>query len=116
MKKLVKINCGGQVFTVSLAERFFSRLRGLIGRETGETEALLISPCSQIHCMFMSYSIDAVYLSKDWKIIRIDSDMKPWSIGKKAKGCRHVLEMKNGKAEQCNLIVGDTLHFTEMEE
>ena len=115
MKKNWFINAGSNRIPIYIANGFFSRLRGLIGRELAEEEGLVLSPCDQIHCMFMSYPIDVLYLSGEKSIIRIERDMKPWSLGKRVKGCRYVLEMKSGSANRYDLTVGTVLQFSKME-
>jgi uncharacterized membrane protein (UPF0127 family) len=46
-----------------VANRFFARLKGLIGTSRLEPgEGLLISPCNDIHMWFMSMPIDVVFV------------------------------------------------------
>ena len=45
-----------------VAERFFDRLRGLIGRASlPEGEALLFPRCNSVHMWFMRFPIDVVF-------------------------------------------------------
>lgn len=92
---------------VKVADTFVSRLVGLLGRKNiDEDEGLLLMNCSSIHCFFMKFTIDAVYLSKDMKVLYKETIM-PWRIGKVVKGCAHVLELSEGTAR--NILVGDSI-------
>lgn len=113
MRKTTAITSGGNKIRVYVAEGFFTRLRGLIGRNLEEEEGLLLSPCRGIHCMFMSYPIDVIYLTREKRVLRIDRSQKPWSVGKTMRGCQSVLEMKSGSAERFGLIVGSILTFSK---
>lgn len=93
---------------VNLANSFYKRFRGLMGRKKlDEGEALLLLYCPSIHCFFMKIAIDAVYLSADMKVIGIET-LKPWRIGRIFRGTRHVLELPAGTAVT-RLTVGDKL-------
>lgn len=115
MKKQDCLHAGSHRIKIYVADRFFTRLRGLIGHKLKEDEGLLLIPCNQIHCMFMSYPIDVVYLDEKRQVIRIDRDMKPWSLGQRIKGCRFILEMKSGSVQRYGFTVGSSLRFTEVE-
>ncbi len=54
----------GIKFTAWHADRFFSRLRGFMGRSLCAGDAMLLTPCCQIHCFFMKSPVDVVYLSR----------------------------------------------------
>ena len=104
----MKIFCGGKVVAdeVGLADCFFSRFRGLMGKKNlGDGEGLLLTHCSSIHCFFMKIPIDAVYLSKNMTVLGIET-LKPWSVGGHFKGTADVLELKAGRAF---VRVGDVL-------
>ena len=58
-------------FDVSVADWFFLRLRGLIGRNPEEFGPLLIIPCSDIHTFFMSAAIDVIYVNKTAQYLRL---------------------------------------------
>lgn len=83
---------------VSLANSFFTRFKGLMGRKSLETgEGLLLMHCSSVHCFFMKIPIDVVYLSKNMSVLGIET-LAPWHVGKHIKGCAHVLELAEGTA------------------
>lgn len=87
------------------ADTFVTRLVGLLNRKSlAADEGLMLFNCSSIHCFFMKFTIDAVYLSKDMKVLYKET-VKPWKIGKMVKNCNHVLELSEGAAK--NILVGD---------
>ncbi len=98
-----------------IADSYWSRFRGLMGRRTlGEDEGLLIEPCSSIHTMFMRFTIDVIFLDKERRIIKI-ATVPPLraAIG---RGSRAVLEVPAGSAERNRLEVGDALALTSLSD
>lgn len=92
---------------VRIADNFFKRFFGLMGKKRlGSGEGLLLQKSPSIHCFFMKITIDAVYLSKDMKVLGIET-LKPWCIGKHFRKTVHVLELKEGAASKVN--VGDRI-------
>lgn len=90
---------------IMTSSAFVSRLVGLLGRKSIDiNEGLLLMKCSSIHCFFMKFTIDAVYLSNDMKVLYKET-IKPWKIGKIVKNCTHVLELAEGAAK--DVSIGD---------
>jgi len=53
---------------LEIADTFFKRLKGLLGRKgIKSNEGLLIIPCSDIHMFFMKFSIDIFFLKETGK-------------------------------------------------
>ena len=93
------------------ADTFVSRLVGLMNKKSiGDDEGLLLIRCSSIHCFFMKFIIDIVYLSKNMEVLYKET-IKPWRIGKIVKNCAHVLELHEGAAK--NISIGDIIEFKE---
>ena len=85
---------------VKIADTFFSRFRGLMmKKQLGPSEGLLLKKCSSIHCLFMRFPIDVVYLDKNMRVVGIET-VKPWRLGHFFHGAWHVLELGEGKAEK----------------
>ncbi len=73
--------------------------------ETG----LLLAPCNSVHMCCMLFSIDVVYLDKDYKILKVVKKLRPW-IGLSLCGkAWAALELTAGEAERCGLVVGKKL-------
>jgi hypothetical protein len=82
---------------VVIADSFFSRLRGLMGKsEIDENEGLLIRPCNSVHTFFMKFNLDIVFIDKNFVILEICSDLAPNRITKIYKDSKFVIEGKKG--------------------
>lgn len=104
-----------------LAERaeeatgFWSRLRGLMGREGLPTgEGLWIDPCNSIHMFFMRFPIDAVFLSKELRVVKVVHAIPPWRVTGLYRDARSVLELPAGIAEASGTTAGDQLRFEHL--
>lgn len=106
MKTVLVSVPGGAAVPVPLADGFCSRLRGLMGKTLRPGDALLLSPCAQIHCCFMKSPVDAVYLGEAGVILKLAEAMGPWTFGRHVPGARRVLELFAGDAERLGLYPG----------
>ena len=95
MKKAVPDEvCGVKVV---VADTFFRRMRGLLGRDgLPPGEGLLITRCRSIHTLFMRFAIDAIFLDGDFAPVKRVEGIRPWRFcvwgGPRA---RHVLEVRS---------------------
>lgn len=96
------------------ASNYFTRLRGLIGRELKEGGGLLLTPCDQVHTFFMGYPIDIVYLSRGGVVLNIDAAVAPGKALGRVKGARSVLELPAFAAGA--LSVGDVLEVSSWQK
>lgn len=102
---------GTLIKEVGIANNFISRFVGLMGKKSMKNnEGLLLVKCSSIHCFFMKFPIDVVYLSKDMNVLYIET-IRPWRIGKITKKTYHVLELAEGASR--GVLLGDKLVFSE---
>ena len=92
---------------IEVADSFFTRLRGLMGRKSlADGQGLLIVPCSSIHMCFMRFAIDAVYINREYEILKIVSGLRPWLGLSWCSSAWAVIELKNGEAKQYGLAIG----------
>jgi uncharacterized protein len=92
-----------------LAETPLTRLRGLLGRAGLERgEGILLRPASSIHMWFMRFAIDAVFLDRDDRVLRIAADLRPWRLAG-CRGAKAVVELAAGECARVGLREGDTL-------
>lgn len=64
-----------------VAETFAARARGLIGRDgLPAGRGLLIPRCSAIHTCFMKFPIDATFLDRKGRVVRVVRDIRPWRL------------------------------------
>ena len=92
------------------ADSFLTRFKGLmLQKKLPAATGLLLAPCNSVHMCFMRFSIDVVYLDKEYRIIKVVSRLRPWiGVSMCRKACA-VLEMTAGEAERCCCTVGKRL-------
>lgn len=82
-----------------VANTFGTRFMGLMFKKhLDDASGLLIQKCSSIHTCFMRFTIDVIYLDKDYTVLFAET-VAPWKIGKIVKHTKHVLELPQGKKE-----------------
>jgi uncharacterized protein len=92
-----------------IAETALTRMRGLLGRrELPSGEGILLKPASSVHMWFMRFAIDAVFLDRDMRAVKVAADLKPWRLAG-ARGAKSVLELAAGEAARRGVKVGDRL-------
>ena len=92
-----------------IADNPWLRLKGLLGRKSLESgHGILLMPSPSIHSAFMRFEFDAVFLDKEFRVLRIEGHIRPWRA-LMAKGTKSVLELAAGEIESRGLEVGDEL-------
>jgi uncharacterized membrane protein (UPF0127 family) len=92
-----------------LADRPWTRLRGLLGRRRlGADEGLLLRPVGAIHTLFMRFPIDVAFLDRDYVVVKLVHDLRPWRFAA-ARRAKVVLELSAGAAARKRLAVGERL-------
>ncbi|MDD4493994.1 MAG: DUF192 domain-containing protein [Eubacteriales bacterium] len=95
---------------VELAHTFMKRLRGLTFRKAlPEGGSMHIKPCNSVHCCFMKFAIDVVFLDHEGRVVEIINTMKPWSFSKIYPKAESVLELTAGTATKFGLSAGDLI-------
>lgn len=97
---------------VKYADRIWTRMLGLMGKKKLEEQrALLIYPCQQIHTFFMRFPIDCVFIDKDYKVIHLAENVKPWHVSKKVPKAYGVIELASGVIERTDTKISDRLEI-----
>ncbi|MBI4707618.1 MAG: DUF192 domain-containing protein [Candidatus Omnitrophica bacterium] len=97
-----------------IADNFWSRTRGLLGRSSlAQDTALLIKPCNSIHTFFMRFSIDALFLDKNYKVVAMLFALKPFKFSSIFWQARYVVEFSAGSISASQAQVGDILAVQE---
>jgi uncharacterized membrane protein (UPF0127 family) len=87
------------------------RIRGLLGRsEFGETEALIIRRCSQVHTFGVRFSIDAVFCDADLRVLRV-AELRPARISPFVRRSRCCIELAGGRACAAGVVAGARLEL-----
>jgi uncharacterized membrane protein (UPF0127 family) len=64
-----------------LADNFYMRLKGLIGKKTlGANGAICIKPCKSIHTFFMGFDIDAIFIDEKGGVCEIVGISSPTEL------------------------------------
>lgn len=99
---------------VQVADRWWPRLRGLIGRPEPEPgEGLLIVPSQGVHMYWMKYPIDVALLDKEKRVVAIYSDLQPGKRTKMHWSAQYALELQTGALAESGTEIGDQLEWTE---
>lgn len=112
------LNGGGRVLLARLrvAEGFWQRARGLIGRPCpGEGEGLWLGDCGSVHTCFMAYAIDVVFLDGAGTVLGISAGLPPWRMAW-FRGAVSVLELADGEAARVGLAAGMATKVAEAVE
>jgi hypothetical protein len=97
---------------VRVAERFFSRMRGLLRTDgLAEGEGLWIQPCNSIHSLGMRFDFDALFLGPDGRVVGRHERFRRNRISKVFWNARGVLELPAGTIERTGTEVGDEIRF-----
>ena len=92
-----------------VADSALARSKGLLGRASlDEDEGILLRPGGSIHMFFMRFAIDAVFLDRDLRVLRVAADLKPWRMASK-RGAKSVLELPAGRCARAGVREGERL-------
>ncbi len=95
---------------IGLADTFFSRLFGLLGKSSLEDGAgLLIRPSSGVHTFWMRFAIDVVALDKELRVLKTWHRLSPWRVTSVSLKTHSVLELAPGQIRRHNIEPGDQL-------
>ena len=98
-----------------MADNFFGRLVGLMGKKILSTdEGMLISPCKSVHTFFMRFDVDIIFVDRNFEVVKIIKNVKPWKFSPYIKSARHIVEIAsrvtNSELRSEKVEVGDKLN------
>jgi uncharacterized protein len=98
---------------VTVADRFGSRLMGLMGRERLEPdEGLWLLPCNSVHMFFMRTPLDIAYLDRQQRVVRCVPEMREWRVKLLPVPHAHsALELAPGTLSRHGITEGDQLEM-----
>jgi len=89
-------------------------LLGTSGLDPGR--GLWIERSPSIHMFFMRYAIDAAFVDRDGRVIRIVEHLRPWGIVAWVPGARDCLELPAGSVRPTGTQVGDVLSLVPIND
>ena len=105
---------GAPFLKIKIADSFFSRLAGLMfQKKLPQATGLLLAPCNSVHMCFMRFAIDVVYLDKEYEIIKVVKNIRPWVGLSMCSKAWATLELASGEADRCRLEAGKKLRMDQ---
>ncbi len=105
----LRTQTGAHPLALRIADRFASRLRGLmLAPQLAVHEGLLLTNCSSIHSAFMRQTVDVLYRDRNDKVVRCVQMLKPWRASV-AWAATQVLELAAGGIARYEIVSGDQL-------
>lgn len=93
--------------SLEVAEGFWPRAKGLLGRAEFEG-ALLLPGVRAVHTLGMRFPIDVAYCDEDAVVVRTVT-LRPHRVDRPVRHARMVVEAEAGAFERWRLQVGDRL-------
>ncbi len=99
---------------VTIADRHWSRLRGLIGVREDDFRngrGLWIRPCRGVHTLAMQFPIDVVYLDCAGTVVHVEHNLHPWHFSPIRMQAASVLELPSHTAARTETALGDRIEI-----
>lgn len=85
----------------AVAETMWTRFLGLQGQPRLPAGAgLILLPCASIHMLFMRFPIDALFATREGRVVRVGRRLRPWLSASFAAGALYCVELPAGTAER----------------
>ena len=103
-----------------VARGFWARFRGLmLAPPLPAGDALLIRRCASVHCLFMRYAIDVVYVDDHGWVLQCVRNLRPWRMSvanREAKIAKkqsqvHTVELAAGSIDRYLITKGDRFNW-----
>jgi uncharacterized protein len=95
---------------VEVADGFWTRLRGLLGRPGLEPGGgLLLTPCRGVHMLGMRFSLDVLLLDGGRRVVALYRGLAPGKRTRLHGKARHALELPAGTIASTGTCEGDEL-------
>jgi uncharacterized membrane protein (UPF0127 family) len=99
--------------SVGVADRWWLRLRGLLGRrELPQGEGLLLSPCKAVHMTGMAFALDVGFLDAEGRLIGLYPSLPPRARTRWHRRARQALELPAGTFAATGSDLGDLIETT----
>ncbi len=95
---------------VEIADSFFLRLKGLLGRSSlPPGKGMIIQPCKAVHTFAMVFPIDVAFVDKKNCICHIIESMVPYRFSPTIRKGHYVIEAPAGTLNTSGTILGDKI-------
>lgn len=95
---------------IQVADTFFTRLVGLLGRRRLDADTgLWINPSSGIHTFAMRFPIDVVALDRQLRVHALWPNLRPWRLSGVSLKIHSVVELPAGTIAAHAIRLGDEL-------
>ena len=98
-----------------VADRYFSRLIGLLGktrRWARPGRALWIIPSHGVHTIGMLFALDLVFLDRNQVVVHLEEHVRPFRVSKVSLRANSVLELPPHTIFRTGTQVGDQLEIS----
>ncbi len=100
--------------SVIMADSFFPRLKGLLGKpRLNPGWCLVLKPCKSVHTVLMRFSIDVLFLDRHGRALRLISHMPPFRLSGIVRDSHLAVELPAGTLAASGTKVGDIIKLTE---
>lgn len=94
----------------TLADSFWRRLRGLLGRDgLAGGEGLVIVPCNSVHMLGMRFPLDVLHLDRSGTVLRALPNLKPGQLGPLVWRSHMAVELPAGTIAASGTVAGDVV-------
>ncbi|MEW5926420.1 MAG: DUF192 domain-containing protein [Gemmatimonadota bacterium] len=99
---------------VALADRWWLRMRGLLGRpRIEEGQGMLLTPCTAVHMRGMRYPLDVAILARDGRVVAVYPSLPPGGrTAWRHPGGHAALELPAGTLGSTGTAPGDVLAWS----
>lgn len=95
---------------IALADRWWLRLRGLLGRDALPAgEGLILRPCRAVHMRGMGFPLDVAFLDRSGAVVAAYHSIPPGARTRWHKAARDALELPAGTLTASGTAIGDTI-------
>lgn len=95
---------------IAVADRWWQRLRGLLGRSPLSAGAgLLLQPCRAVHMFGMRYAVDVAFLDRRGSVVAVYHRLAPGQRSRWHQGAAYALELPAGTLAMTGTREGDRL-------